>query len=63
MADVLGEAYELVDDEKITPDDFRDFVFTNPVEFWGRSNPNFFKGTAVEREAQAVLDDGLHRSG
>ena len=35
--------------------DFRDFMFANAVRFWGEVNPDFFKGTAVEREAAAVL--------
>ena len=29
-------------------DDFRDFVFANPLTFQTRVNPDFFKGTAVE---------------
>ena len=55
MADVLPEAYELVEDELISQDDFRDFVSTNPIRFWGEANPDFFKGTAVEKDAAAVL--------
>ena len=55
MSDVLGEAYELTDEGKITAEDFRDFVFTNPVQFWGEANPDFFKGTAVEDQAARVL--------
>ena len=51
MKDVVPEAYELVEDELITADDFRDFMFVNPVRFWGEANPNFFKGTRVEKEA------------
>jgi predicted TIM-barrel fold metal-dependent hydrolase len=47
MRDVLLEAFELVDDGIITSDDFRDFVFTYPVEFWTGVNPEFFKGTSV----------------
>ena len=39
----------------MSEDDFRDFVFVNPVRFWGEANPNFFKGTAVEAEAAALL--------
>jgi predicted TIM-barrel fold metal-dependent hydrolase len=53
--DPLPEAYELVEDGHITEDDFRSFVFANPVKLWGKQNPNFFKGTVVEREAAAVL--------
>jgi hypothetical protein len=38
--------------------DFRDFVFTNPVKLWTALDPEFFKGTRVERavgEAQAAV--------
>ena len=55
MAGVLPEAYELVEDEKITDGDFAHFVFENPVRFWGETNPRFFDGTRVAREAQALL--------
>src|SRR5580704_6481683 len=55
MKDVIPEAFELVEDELITEDDFRDFMFVNPVRFWGEANPNFFKGTRVEKEAAALL--------
>jgi predicted TIM-barrel fold metal-dependent hydrolase len=56
MKDVVPEAFELVEDELISEDDFRDFMFTNPVRFWGDANPNFFNGTRVEKEARALLD-------
>ena len=55
MREVLPEAHELADEGLITERDFRDFVFTNPVEFWGGMNPDFFKGTRVEKEAAAEL--------
>ncbi len=55
MSEVLEEAYELVEDELITASDFRDFVFANPVRFWGETNPNFFKGTAVEGAVKGLL--------
>ena len=55
MAGVLPEAYELVEDEKITDEDFRAFVFDNPVRFWGENNPDFFAGTAVADAAHALL--------
>jgi predicted TIM-barrel fold metal-dependent hydrolase len=50
MREVLLEAHELVDDGIIMPEDFRDFVFTYPVEFWTGGNPHFFKGTTVEHK-------------
>ena len=55
MAGVLPEAFELVEEGLMSDGDFRDFVFANPVRFWGEANPAFFKGTAVEREAGALL--------
>jgi hypothetical protein len=55
MAAVVPEAYELVEDGLIDDDDFRDFMFANAVRFWGEVNPDFFAGTAVEKEAARVL--------
>ena len=57
MKDVVPEAYELVEDELITETDFRDFMFVNPVRFWGEANPRFFEGTRVAKEAKALLSD------
>jgi predicted TIM-barrel fold metal-dependent hydrolase len=58
MTDVIPEAYELVEHGLITDDDFQHFMFTNAVRFWGEVNPDFFKGTIVERQAQEVLRHG-----
>jgi hypothetical protein len=56
MGDVLPEAHELVAEELISADDFRDFVFGNAYRFWTAGNPDFFKGTAMEkRAAEAAL--------
>ncbi len=55
MLQVLPEAHELVEDELITADDFRDFTFANAVRLWGTQNPRFFNGTRVAKEAAAVL--------
>jgi predicted TIM-barrel fold metal-dependent hydrolase len=55
MTAVVLEAYELVEHGLLTDDDFRDFMFTNAVRFWGEVNPDFFKGTVVEKEAAEVL--------
>jgi hypothetical protein len=54
MSEVLEEAYELVEHELITPDNFRDFVFTNAASLHTALNADFFKGTVVE-EAVARL--------
>jgi hypothetical protein len=48
---VLAEAHELVEDGRLTGDDFRDFTFTNAVRLWG---PRFFAGTVVEAAARSV---------
>ncbi len=50
MGEVLPEAYELVEEELITADDFRDFVFSNAYRFWTAGNPNFFNGTAIDKQ-------------
>src|SRR5207249_4409320 len=55
MAAVVPEAYELVEHELITDEDFQDFMFTNAVRFWGEVNPDFFKGTVVETAVADVL--------
>jgi predicted TIM-barrel fold metal-dependent hydrolase len=58
-ADVVREAYEQVENGLLTDENFRDFVFTNPVKFFAGSNPDFFNGTKVEAEANRLLAEGL----
>ena len=58
MTDVVPEAYELVEHGLLTDDDFQDFMFSNAVRFWGEVNPDFFKGTVVEKPAEEVLLHG-----
>ena len=55
MRDPLPEAYELVEDGLISPDNFRDFTFANAVHLWGTQNPRFFEGTAVASAAAEEL--------
>ena len=50
MRDVVPEAYELVDKGHIDGQQFRGFVFENPVRLWTAGNPGFFDGTVVEGE-------------
>jgi len=52
---VLNEAYELVEQGLMSEDDFRDFTFTNNVTLHAGVNPDFFKGTAIEAEAEAAM--------
>ena len=56
---MLAEAYELVEDELMSLDAFRDFTFTHPIRLWGGMNPDFFKGTRVEAAAAEVLAAGI----
>ncbi len=53
--DVLPEVYEALEDGHLTEQDFREFTFTNVVGLHGKMNPDFFKGTKVEKEANAEL--------
>jgi len=55
MTEVLEEAHELLDHNLVTEDDFRDFVFGNPCHFWAGMNPDFFKGTAVEKQVNDYM--------
>jgi hypothetical protein len=55
ITDVLPEAWTLVDDELLTPDDFRDFAFGNAVDFHAGLDPDFFAGTAVADAAKTHL--------
>lgn len=45
---VLGEAWALVEDGLLAPDDFRAFAFENVARLHTEMNPRFFEGTAVE---------------
>lgn len=55
MTGVVPEAYELVEHGLLDDSEFREFMFANAVRFWGRVNPDFFKGTVVDRQAAEVL--------
>jgi predicted TIM-barrel fold metal-dependent hydrolase len=55
MTGILPEAYELVEDELVSAADFRDFVFGNPVRFYTRLNPDFFRGTRIELDVARFL--------
>jgi len=55
MTGVLGEAYELVEHGHIGEQDFHDFVFGFPVQYYAGLNRDFFKGTRVEAAVDAYL--------
>ena len=58
MDETLEEAYELLEHEAISEDDFKAFVSTNCIKLHGEVNPDFFTGTVVEDEAKKVLSGG-----
>jgi hypothetical protein len=55
LSKVLHEAWEMVEKELITEDDFRLFAFENTAEMHASMNPNFFKGTAVEDAVKKLM--------
>jgi hypothetical protein len=55
MRGVIPEAAELLEEGLVSPDDFRRFVYENPVRLHGSLNPRFFEGTRVANEARALL--------
>ncbi len=58
MSEVTAEAYEPVEEGCMTEEDFRDFVFANPIKLWTAVNPDFFKGTVVESAVARYLAQG-----
>ena len=52
----LEEAYELLERGILDADQLRDFLFVNPVRFYGSLNPEFFAGTTVEQQSAEVLE-------
>lgn len=57
MNEVIAEAYEPVEKGLITEEDFRNLVFINPVTLYAGTNPNFFKGTVVEKDVEKILSE------
>jgi len=56
MTEVLEEAWELVEDKGMSEEDFYAFTFGNAVKLWASLNPDFFTGTAVEKEVKQYLE-------
>lgn len=55
MRDAAAEAYEGVELGIMSHRDFRDFVLVNPVKLHCGMNPDFFKGTIIEAEAEKII--------
>jgi predicted TIM-barrel fold metal-dependent hydrolase len=52
---ILSEAWSLVEAKLLTPDNFRDLTFVNPVKLHLTMNPDYFVGTAVEDAVRTLL--------
>lgn len=48
-SEVLPETYELVEKGWVDNDQLRDFLFTNAAQLYTDVNPDFFKGTSLEK--------------
>jgi hypothetical protein len=48
VREALPEAFELVERGLLAEEEFRDFVFANPVGLWTAGNRDFFRGTGLE---------------
>jgi hypothetical protein len=57
----LKEAYEQVEHGILTPEQFKDFTFTNSARFYAGDQPGFFAGTTVEAAARALIEGALAR--
>jgi len=55
MAQSMAEAYEQVEDGRMSAVDFRDFTFTNVVRLYTDANPGFFEGTSVEGPVRSLV--------
>jgi predicted TIM-barrel fold metal-dependent hydrolase len=55
MAEVLDEAWEMVEEGLIDDDAFKKFTFEHPVRFYTDTNPSFFDGTIVETQVAELL--------
>jgi predicted TIM-barrel fold metal-dependent hydrolase len=53
--EVIPEAYEMVERRFVTEADFREFTFANAARLHTRTNPDFFKGTVIERAVAEEL--------
>src|SRR5439155_378944 len=55
FADVVPEAFEMVEKGHLTEADFREFTFANAARLHATNNPSFFEGTVVEAAVSEEL--------
>ncbi|MBK7948506.1 MAG: amidohydrolase family protein [Deltaproteobacteria bacterium] len=63
MRDVLHEAFELVEEERLDAAQFRAFTFENAARFYTDTNPRFFEGTAIESDVAKLLEENTCATG
>ena len=56
MTEVLEEAWELVEEKGMSEEDFQALTLGNAVRLWASGNPDFFKGTVVEKQARQFIE-------
>ncbi len=54
MMGIVPEAYELVEKGLLSEEDFSHFAFTHPAELFAGVNPDFFKGTGIEKQVKQI---------
>ena len=54
MMGIVPEAFELVEKGLMSEDEFKQFTFENPCEMFAGVNPEFFKGTAIEKAVNSA---------
>ena len=62
MRDAAAEAWELAEHGLITEDDFRDFVFANPVRAKAEVNPGFLQRNCCGKKRGPRTDGNGSRS-
>jgi len=55
MGHAAAEAYEQLEHELITEEDFRNFAFSFSVQLYAGTNSDFFAGTRIEGEVGTEL--------
>ncbi|MEE8166000.1 MAG: amidohydrolase family protein [Myxococcota bacterium] len=55
MSHALAEAYELIEKGLLSDEDFEAYCFTNSLELYAGTNPNFFERTVLESAAASAL--------
>ncbi len=53
LTEPLAESWDLVEQGVISEQDFKALVFSNPYRLYTEANPDFFRGTEIERKLAA----------